>query len=66
MKIIFYSINIGLCDDKGLKWLLIQKSYHMFPYLGEVIQGYLVSKLRKRLALEYFSIDNATATQLQK
>ena len=55
-----------ICGANGLNWLRTKMSYHMFPNLGDLIQGYLVSKLRMGLALKYFSIDTTNATWLRK
>ena len=61
-----YNIIKKLCDSNGIKWLRTHMSYHRFPNLGELLQGYLVSKIRRNLELKIFSIENATVTQVLK
>ena len=46
-----YIIIIKLRDSNGINWLCTPMSYHRLPNLGEILQGYLVSKLRN--SLEY-------------
>ena len=41
-------------DSNGITWLQTRMSYHKFPNLGEILQGGLVSKLRKGLAYKDF------------
>ena len=43
-----------LCDKNGLNWLCTQMSHHIFPNIGELIQVYLASKLRRGLSSKYF------------
>ena len=44
-------------NDNDLNWICNQMTYHMFPKLGEIIQGYLVRNQRKGLApKDFFNI----------
>ena len=49
-----YNIIKKLCDSNGIKWLCTRMSYHRLPNLGELVQGYLVSKTRRNLASKDF------------
>ena len=38
----------------GLRWIRVRIYYHWFPNLGEILQGDIVGKIRKRIGLKYF------------
>ena len=46
--------HLKIRGSKGIKWLRTRMSYHIFPNLGELLQGDLVSKIRRNLASKYF------------
>ena len=46
--------HLKLRDSNGIKWLRTQMSYHRFLNLGELLQGDLVSKIRRNLASKDF------------
>ena len=49
-----YNIIKIVCDYNGVKWLRTRMSYHRLPNLGELLQGDMVSKIRRNLASKYF------------
>ena len=49
-----YNIIKKLCDSNSIKWLRTWMSYHRLPKLGELLQGDLVSKIRRNLASKDF------------
>ena len=54
---------LGLRYANRLNWLCTWMSYCIFMNLGELIQGYFVSKIKEGSA-SIFSIVTATATKL--
>ena len=49
-----YNIIRKLRDYNDIKWLRTRMSYHRFPKSGELLQGDLVSKIRRNLATKDF------------
>ena len=49
-----YNIIKKLRDSNSIKWLRTRMSYHIFPNLGELLQGDLVSKIRRNLVSTNF------------
>ena len=49
-----YNIIKKLSDSNGIKWLCTRMSYHRLPNLGELLQGDLVSNIRRNLASKDF------------
>ena len=50
-----YNIIQKLLESNGITWLRTRMSYHMFPILEELLQGYVVSKLIRHLASKDFT-----------
>ena len=49
-----YNIIKKLRDSNGIKWLHTWMSYHKFPNLWELLQGDMVSKIRRNLKSKDF------------
>ena len=49
-----YNIIKKLRDSNGIKWLRTRMSYHRFLKLGKLLQGDLVSKIRRNLESKDF------------
>ena len=51
-----YSVIKRIKKYHGLKWLRVKMSDHRFPNLGEILQGDMLGKLRKRIRSEYLRL----------
>ena len=49
-----HSLVLKLRKAHGLKWLQVRMAYHRFPNLGEILQGYMVGKLREGIGSKDF------------
>ena len=49
-----HSVIKRVRNAHDLKWFRVRMSYHIFPNLGEVLQGDMIGKLRKGIGSKDF------------